>query len=64
MSARLMLEWLAEKYRDGAMKEASGILWDAIVQTLRKKIFTPDLGGSSTTKHVANAVIEEITKAV
>lgn len=64
MSARLMLEWLAEKYRDGAMKEASGILWDAIVQTLRKKIFTPDLGGSSTTKHVANAVIEEIAKAV
>jgi len=60
MSARLMLDWLGDKYTDGTLKEASQRLRTAILQTLRKgKAFTPDLGGNSTTADVAEAVIDE-----
>lgn len=62
MSARLMLEWLAETHGNASLKEASKSLWNAIVQTLQKNKFTPDLGGSSTTSQVADAVIQEISR--
>jgi len=61
MSARLMLEWLAEKHKDDALKQASEALWRSIIQILRKRVFTPDLGGSSTTAQVTQAVIQEIS---
>ena len=62
MSARLMLEWLGETHEDASLREASKSLWDAIVQTLQKNKFTPDLGGNSTTSQVADAVIQEISR--
>jgi 3-isopropylmalate dehydrogenase len=61
MSAKLMLEWLAEKHKDYTMKQASETLWNGILQILRKRMFTPDLGGSSTTAQVTEAIIHEIS---
>jgi len=64
MSARLMLDWLAGKHNDNVLEQASRRLWDAILETLRKrKALTRDLGGESMTDEVAEAVIEEIDKA-
>lgn len=64
MSARFMLNWLVEKHDDIALEQASRRLWDAILETLRKrKALTRDLGGKSTTAEVAEAVIEEVDKA-
>jgi 3-isopropylmalate dehydrogenase len=63
MSARLMLDWLAEKHRDALLQQASQRLWNAILGTLRKRrALTPDLGGESKTSEVADAVIDEIDR--
>ena len=61
MSARLMLGWLAERHKDDALKQASETLWNAIIQTMGKRVFTADLGGSSTTEQVTEAMIQEIS---
>jgi len=64
MSAKFMLDWLAEKHNDNVSEQASRRLWDAILEVLRKKkALTRDIGGESTTTEVAEAVIEEIDKA-
>jgi len=63
MSARFMLDWLAEKHNDSVSEQASRRLWNAILEVLtKKKALTRDLGGESTTTEVAEAVIEEIDK--
>jgi len=61
MSARFMLDWLAKKYNDVVLEQASRRLWDAMLETLReRKALTRDLGGESTTAEVAEAVIQQI----
>lgn len=52
-AAAMMLEYLEET-------QATARLDDAISQTLKRRVLTPDLGGQATTGEVTQAVIEEL----
>ena len=56
-AARLMLEYLADRHGDPELARAAVALDRAIEKTLTvDKVLTPDLGGSSSTMQVAEAV--------
>jgi 3-isopropylmalate dehydrogenase len=61
LSARMMLEWLAERHHDEAAGRAAVLLERAVSRVLRAgRTRTPDLGGTATTRDVAQAVIAAI----
>ena len=56
LSAKMMLEWLGEK-------EAASRIYRAVSKVVKEgKIRTYDLGGSSTTEEVAQAIAKEVTQ--
>ncbi len=52
-SAQMMLDFLGEK-------EAAQSLMQAIEAVTAKHIFTPDLGGTATTREFTEAVLDEL----
>jgi methanogen homoisocitrate dehydrogenase len=52
----MLLDWMGEP--------RSQIIDEAIAHVLRKKITTPDLGGTASTIEVGNAVAEYVVKNV
>ncbi|GIU72183.1 MAG: 3-isopropylmalate dehydrogenase [Candidatus Nitrosocaldaceae archaeon] len=58
LSAKMMFEWLSKK--DKKFLEASKMIEDAVYNTLRKGIMTPDINGSNTTDEVTDAIINEL----
>ncbi len=64
ISAKMMLEWIAETHNDEAPLKASEKMGKAIELTLAEgKVRTYDLGGSSSTVDVGDAMAEKV-KAV
>lgn len=62
-AAKLMLEYLGQKYNDSLIIERAKLLEKSIHTVIEdRKIWTPDLGGNYRTNDVAKAIIEEITK--
>jgi len=53
LAAGMMLDHLQEHQAAERVKQA-------VVQTLRDQVFTPDLGGSATTDQVTRAVIKNL----
>jgi 3-isopropylmalate dehydrogenase len=63
LSARMMLEWLAETKRDPQCVQAAQAIEHAVEQTLTdRKNHTADLGGSAKTAAVGDAVAKAITR--
>jgi 3-isopropylmalate dehydrogenase len=63
LSARMMLEWLAETKRDPQCVKAAQAIEHAVEQTLAdRKNHTADLGGSAKTAAVGDAVTKAITR--
>jgi 3-isopropylmalate dehydrogenase len=62
LAARMMLDWLGEKYDDEECLRAAEAIEDAVTETLRKGITIPDFGGNATTLGMAEAMAEEILK--
>ncbi len=61
LSARMMLEWLAERKGDGRLREAAAAIEAAVAQALRDpRNHTADLGGTAATKAVGDAVAEAL----
>tara|TARA_B100000949_G_C14254139_1_gene439633 strand:+ start:565 stop:1590 length:1026 start_codon:yes stop_codon:yes gene_type:complete len=60
LSVKMMLTWLGEKNKDEKLKNAANSIDKSIINTLEKKIMTPDLGGSNTTKEVGKELIDNI----
>ncbi len=60
LSAGMMLNWLGMKYNDKRCLDASSIIESCIYNVLIKGIKTVDIGGSSSTQEVADAIVEEI----
>jgi 3-isopropylmalate dehydrogenase len=61
LSARMMLEWLAQRHQDAAADRAAVLIERAVSRVLRAgRTLTPDLGGTATTRDVAQAVIRAI----
>jgi len=63
LSARMMLEWLAETKRDPQCVQAAQAIERAVEHTLAdRKNHTADLGGKAKTAAVGDAVAEAITR--
>lgn len=65
MAAKMMLEYLAQRYTDSTLIEKARALENSIYIVIEdKKIWTPDLGGNYKTRDVAKAVTEELNKVL
>ena len=60
LSARMMFDWLGEKYDDKECLKAAQAIEDAVSATLRKGITLPDFGGNAKTIEMAQAMAKEI----
>jgi 3-isopropylmalate dehydrogenase len=56
LSAKMMLEWLGERYSDPKCIKAAAAIEEAVVKTLKAKNTVPDLGGDKTTMGMAEAI--------
>ena len=64
LSAKMMLDWLGEKYDDNECLKAAEAIENAVATTLRKgKDVIPDLGGKAKTIEMAKAMAEEIVNS-
>ncbi len=62
LSAKMMFDWLGEKYNDQECLKAAQAVEDAVSETLRKGITIPDFGGNAKTIEMAEAMGKEIMK--
>ncbi|MEM1525235.1 MAG: isocitrate/isopropylmalate dehydrogenase family protein [Nitrososphaerales archaeon] len=63
LSAKMMLEWLANTRNDPLCNKGAILIENAVRKTLEKGIKTIDLGGSSKTRDFTFALINELTNA-
>jgi 3-isopropylmalate dehydrogenase len=62
LAAKMMLEWLGEKYNDAKCIKAANAIENAVITTLRSGDTVPDLGGKATTLGMAEAIAAAVTK--
>ncbi len=62
LSAKMMLEWLGEKYNDPNCIKAGAAIEAATIKTLAGGIVVPDLGGKVSTESMAEAIAAAISK--
>lgn len=60
LSAKMMMEWLSEKFREIKCKEAAEGIEEACIKALEMGTVTPDLGGKLKTGQVGEKVAELI----
>ncbi len=60
LSAKMMFEWLGERYQDKNCINAAAAIEAAVVETLKAKATVPDLGGKQTTLGMADAIAQAI----
>jgi len=61
LSAKMMLDWIGERYKDNECLSAASAIEAAVVKTLANGQFVPDLGGRATTESMAQAIAEALT---
>jgi 3-isopropylmalate dehydrogenase len=62
LAAKMMLEWLGEKYNDAKCINAANAIEDAVVTTLCSGDTVPDLGGKTTTIGMAEAIAAAVAQ--
>jgi 3-isopropylmalate dehydrogenase len=62
LAAKLMLEWLGNRYSDQKCMFAGKAIEDAVVKVLQERETVPDLGGKVTTLKMAEAIAEAISE--
>ncbi len=62
LSAKMMLDWLGERFSDPKCIKAAAAIEAAVVKTLEAKNTVPDLGGEKTTIGMAEAIAAAIVK--
>ena len=60
LAAKMMLEWLGERYSDSKCIKAAAAIEEAVVKTLQAGNTVPDLGGNKTTLGMAEAIAAAI----
>ncbi len=61
LSGAMMLDWLGDRNNDSVCIDAAVILENAVAKVLADgRIRTPDIGGSSSTTDVANAIVDAL----
>ena len=61
LSAKMMLEWLGEKYGDKKCLQAGAGIENGVVYALRNRQSVPDCGGTTTTVGMAEAIAAALT---
>jgi 3-isopropylmalate dehydrogenase len=61
LSAKMMLEWLGEKYGDKKCLQAGAAIENGVVYALRNGQSVPDCGGKTTTVGMAEAIAAALT---
>jgi 3-isopropylmalate dehydrogenase len=61
LSAKMMLEWLGEKYGDKKCLQAGAGIENGVVYALRNRQSVPDCGGTATTVEMAEAIAAALT---
>ena len=61
LSAKMMLEWLGEKYGDKKCLQAGAAIENGVVYALRNGQSVPDCGGNTTTVGMAEAIAAALT---
>ncbi|MFQ6085798.1 MAG: isocitrate/isopropylmalate dehydrogenase family protein [Candidatus Bathyarchaeia archaeon] len=56
LAAKMMFDWLGERYQDARCMEAGRAIDMAVKEALKGKIKTPDLGGKSSTKEMGDTI--------
>jgi 3-isopropylmalate dehydrogenase len=56
LAAKMMLDWLGERYNDAKCINAAAAIEDAVIKTLLASNTVPDLGGNKTTLGMAEAI--------
>jgi len=61
LSAKMMLEWLGEKYGDKKCLQAGAAIENGVIYALRNGQSVPDCGGKTTTVGMAEAIAAALT---
>ncbi len=61
LAAKMMLDWLGERYNDSNCLKAATAIENGVVETLQKGPTVPDCGGKSTTQGMAEAIAKALT---
>ena len=61
LSAKMMLEWLGEKYNDKKCIKAGAAIENGVIYALRNGQTVPDCGGNTTTVGMAEAIAAALT---
>jgi 3-isopropylmalate dehydrogenase len=64
LAAKMMLDWLGERYSDPRCVAAAAAIENGVVTTLRNGITVPDFGGNATTMGMAEAIAAALKKQV
>jgi 3-isopropylmalate dehydrogenase len=62
LAAKMMLDWLGERYNDTRCAAAATAIENSVVTTLRNGITVPDFGGNATTMGMAEAIAAALKK--
>lgn len=62
LAAKMMMDWLGERFSDAKCSEAASAIEKAVVANLRSCNIVPDLGGKTTTIGMAEAIATDISK--
>lgn len=60
LAAKMMLEWLGEKYSDQLCLKAAEAIEAGVIEALNKGLSVPDLGGKMKTVEMGEAIANEI----
>ena len=61
LSAKMMMDWLGEKYNDKKCAEAGTAIENGVIYALRNRQSVPDCGGTTTTLGMAEAIAAALT---
>ncbi|UCF45470.1 MAG: isocitrate/isopropylmalate dehydrogenase family protein [Candidatus Bathyarchaeota archaeon] len=61
LAAKMMLDWLGERYNDNSCVEAAKAIENGVFKTLRNGPTVPDCGGNATTMGMAEAIAAALT---
>ncbi|MGE5556664.1 MAG: isocitrate/isopropylmalate dehydrogenase family protein [Methanocella sp.] len=61
LSAKMMLDWLGERYSHQNCIKAAAAIEAAVIKTLASGIVVPDLGGKATTMQMAEAIATNLS---
>jgi len=62
LAAKMMLEWIGERYSDQTCLKAAEVIEAGVVSALRKGLAVPDLGGRLKTAEMGEAIANEIAE--